>query len=350
MRQFDIKTPDTALKDALLKKIDNLCKPKASLGRLEELALQIGLAQQTLSPTFQHPCHLLFGGDHGVEREGVSAAPREVTWQQMIHFAKGGGGVNLFCRQHGFKFIEVDMGVDHDLSAYPTILNHKMGNGTRNFLYEAAMTEEEMDRCIDIGAGLVKKCHAEGCNVVCLGDMGVGNTSPSSVWMSLLGHQELHVCVGAGSGLSNNGIWHKVEVLQNAVDQFYSTMRNRSHLTEEIIRWFGGFEMVAAVGAMLQAAELGMMVLVDGFVMSACMLAACRLNPEILPYVIFTHQNEEIGHAKLLSLMKAKPILNLNMRLGEGTGALCAYPIIDSAVRMMTEMGSFESAQFTKYF
>lgn len=350
MRQFAIQAPDAALKGALQDKIDNLNKPKRSLGRLEDLAMQVGLIQQTLSPTLSHPCHILFGADHGIEREHVSVSPREVTWQQMINFTRGGGGVNMFCRQHGFKFIEVDMGVDYDLSAYPTILNHKIGNGTRNFLYEAAMTEEEMNRCIEVGADLVKQCRAEGCNVICFGEMGIANTSPSSVWMSLFGHLELHTCVGAGAGLSNNGIWHKVEVLQNSIDRFYSTMRSRSHLPEEIIRWFGGYEMVATIGAMLQAAEQHMVILVDGFIMSACMLAASVLYPDVLHYAIFTHSGDEMGHAKLLSLMKANPILHLGLRLGEGTGALCAFPIIDSAVRMMNEMNNFETGQITKYF
>lgn len=350
MRQFNITAPDASLKEALQNKIDNLNKPKHSLGRLEELALQIGLAQHTLSPTLNHPCHILFGADHGIEREHVSVSPREVTWQQMINFTKGGGGVNMFCRQHGFKFIEVDMGVDYDLSAYPSILNRKVGMGTRNFLHEAAMTEEEMNRCIDTGAELVRQCHDEGCNVICFGEMGIANTSPSSVWMSLFGHLELHTCVGAGAGLSNSGIWHKVEVLQDSIDRFYSTMRSRSHLTEEIIRWFGGYEMVATIGAMLQAAELHMIILVDGFIMSACMLAASTLYPDILPYAIFTHQGDEMGHAKLLGVMKAKPILNLGLRLGEGTGALCAFPIVDSAVRMVCEMNNFETGKITKYF
>ena len=219
--QYNIPTihSDSSLKDSLQSKIDNLNKPKGSLGRLESLALQIGLIQRTLSPQLTPPCHILFGGDHGIEREGVSFSPREVTWQQMINYTRGGGGVNMFCRQHGFKFIEVDMGVDYDLTAYPTILNFKVANGTRNFLYEAAMTEEEMNRCIQVGSDLVKQCYAEGCTVVCMGEMGIANTSPSSVWMSLLGHLELHTCVGAGAGLSNNGIWHKVEVLQNSIDR-----------------------------------------------------------------------------------------------------------------------------------
>lgn len=350
MRTFTIHKPDEAIKPALLDKIDNLNKPKGSLGRLEELAAQIGLIQQSLSPSLQHPCHLLLGGDHGIEREKVSVSPREVTWQQMINFTRGGGGVNLFCRQHGFELVEVDTGVDYDLSAYPTIINMKVGRGTRNFLHEAAMTYEEMNQCIENGAQLVNDCHAKGCNVICLGEMGIANTSPSSIWMSLMGQQELSICVGAGAGLNDTGILHKLQVLQQSIDQFYSNTRGNSHLPEEIIRWFGGYEMVTAIGAMLQAAQLHMVVLVDGFIMTACMLAASKLYPEVLHYAIFGHQGDESGHKLMLQLMDAKPILNMGLRLGEGTGALCAYPIVESAVRMINEMNSFETGEITKYF
>lgn len=155
MISFKIEKPDQGMKDVLIDKINNLNKPKGSLGTLEELALQIGLVQQTLKPMLSHPCHLLLGADHGIEREHVSVSPREVTWQQMINFTRGGGGVNMFCRQHGFKLIEVDLGVDYDLSAYPSILNRKIAKGTRNFLYEAAMTESEMEKALEIGAALV---------------------------------------------------------------------------------------------------------------------------------------------------------------------------------------------------
>lgn len=348
MRQFTIRRPNQAMRESLIEKIDNLNKPKNSLGRLEELALQIGLVQQTLSPRLLHPCHLLLGADHGIEREGVSVSPREITWQQMINFTNGGGGVNMFCRQHGFRFIEVDLGVDYDLSAYPSILNRKIANGTQNFLYEAAMTPEQMDQAIEIGAQLADMCHDEGCNVLSLGEMGIGNTSPSSVWMSLFGKIDLKDCVGAGAGLDHPGIKHKFEVLDKSVANFKAQCPEPT--TEDIIRWFGGFEMVAAIGAMCRAAELDMLVLVDGFIMSACMLAAYNLYPEILDYAVFGHVGDESGHRRMLELMDAKPLLALGLRLGEGTGALCAYPILDSAVRMINEMNNFESGKITKYF
>lgn len=349
MRTYNIHKPDAALLDAIRHKIDNLNKPKGSLGRLEDLAAQICLIQQTLTPKLNNPCHLLFGGDHGIENENVSVSPREITWQQMLNFAKGGGGVNMFCRQHGFKLYLVDVGVDYDLSNCHEIYNRKIAPGTANFIDGPAMSEEQYRQALDVGAEFVDKCHADGCNIVCVGEMGIANTSPSSVWMSLLGDIPLDECIGAGAGLDNAGIKHKSDVLNRAVDRFIYTTGGKAD-TDTLIRYFGGFEMVSAVGAMLRAAELGLIVLVDGFIMTACALAAVRLYPEAKEYMIFGHVGDENGHRRLLDLLGAQPLLNLGLRLGEGTGALCAYPIVESAVRMINEMNNFDNAHITKYF
>ena len=349
-RTFHIAHPDEGFRSAIQRKINNLNKPKGSLGRLETLAEQICMVQQTLSPILRHPCHLLLGGDHGIEREGVSVSPREVTWQQMINFTRGGGGVNMFCRQHGFDLRIVDMGVDYDLISIPGIINHKIARGTRNFLHEAAMTWEEYDRSIDIGAQLVDDCAAVGCNILCIGEMGIGNTSPSSIWMSIFGNIPLDECIGAGAGLNDEGIAHKRKVLGEAVDSWEQEAGDKEQDAIDIIRYFGGFEMTGAIGAMLRAAERGMLIMVDGFIMTACMLAASQLYSEVLDYAIFCHCGDESGHARMLRLMNAEPLLHLGLRLGEGTGALCAYPIIESSVRMINEMNNFDNANITKYF
>ena len=349
MKQFKVIQVDRSMQGAIQAKIDNLNKPKGSLGRLEELAMQVCLVQQTLEPSLAHPCHLLLGGDHGIEREGVSVSPREVTWQQMINFTRGGGGVNMFCRQHGFKLRIVDVGVDYHFSDVPGIIDRKIARGTKNFLYEPAMSEEEFDRAIQIGSFLVDDCVAEGCRVLCIGEMGIGNTSPSSIWMSLFGDIPLKDCIGAGAGLNNDGIRHKYEVLSKALARHQSSL---SPLTSHLLplRIFGGFEMIAAIGAMLRAAELHLIILIDGFIMTACALGAILLYPASQDYMIFTHCGDEAGHKMMLDIVDAKPLLHFGLRLGEGTGALCAYPLVDSAVRMMNEMNNFEKAQITKYF
>jgi nicotinate-nucleotide--dimethylbenzimidazole phosphoribosyltransferase len=336
---------EKAFSITLQDKIDNLNKPKGSLGQLESLALQIGLIQHTLSPTLQHPCHILFGGDHGIEREGVSCSPREVTWQQMINYGLGGGGVNVFCRQHGFKLLVVDVGVDYDFDTlqHPHIIPRKIAYGTKNFLYEAAMSESEYQRALNVGKELVDECHAEGSNVICFGEMGIGNTSPSSIWMHLFLDIPLNQCVGAGAGLNTDGVKHKYEILKQAVSNYHD-----DHLTA--IRYFGGFEMVAAIGGMLRAAEHGMIILVDGFIMTACVLAASLIDKNVLDYAIFGHCGDEGGHQLMLQKMEATPLLHLGLRLGEGTGALCAYPLLQSAVNMLNEMDNFAHANITKYF
>ncbi|MCR5140744.1 MAG: nicotinate-nucleotide--dimethylbenzimidazole phosphoribosyltransferase [Bacteroidaceae bacterium] len=382
---------DKQMIPVIQEKIDNLSKPKGSLGRLESLAVQMALIQQTLHPQLKHPCHILFGGDHGIEREGVTCTPREVTAQQMMNYAGGGGAVGMFCRQHGFTLRVVDAGVDYDfdLELYPRIIDRKIAHGTRDFLYEPAMSADEWHRALAVGAEQVDVCADEGANVICLGEMGAGNTSPSSILMHLLLDIPLPDCVGAGSGLDAPGIRHKLEVLTAAVERYkklgaFGAMDNyqlsiinrrqtESHQAclngrgakeegeanyplpiapkaHEVARYFAGFEMAAAVGAMLRAAERRMVVMVDGFIMTACMLVASRLDSAVLDYAVFGHCGDEGGHRLMLDAMGAQPLLHLGMRLGEGTGALCAYPIVESAVRMLNDMDSFDHAHITKYF
>ena len=344
---ISIERPDPKLRTALQAKIDSLTKPKGSLGRLEELALQVGLIQQTLSPRLCHPQNIVFAADHGIVAEGVSVAPKEVTWQQVCHFThpQGTGGVNFLCRQHGFVLKVVDAGVDYELPKDRGIIDRKVRRGTSNYLYGPAMTEAEMEQCLESGAGIVRQCAEEGSNVLSFGEMGIGNTSSSSLWMSYFTGIPLSACVGAGSGLDIKGILHKLDVLTRAKENYQGDRSPR-----DIIRWFGGFEMVMAVGAMLQAAALKMVILVDGFIMTSCMLAASKLCPEVLDYAVFGHCGDESGHRKMLEAMGAKPLLNLGLRLGEGTGAICAYPILESAVRMINEMDTFSAAEITKYF
>lgn len=345
MKTFHISRPDETIRPALIDKINNLTKPKGALGTLESLALQIGLIQQTLTPTLQHPQNVIFAADHGIVEEGVSLSPKEITWQQISNFLHGGAGVNFLCRQHEFTLKIVDAGVDYDLPYEKGIIDMKVRKGTRNYLHEAAMTEEEMELCLERGAEVVRRCHEEGSNILSFGEMGIGNTSSSSMWMTCFTDIPLKECVGAGSGLDNAGIRHKYEILKQALDNYRGDGSPR-----DIIRHFGGLEMVMAIGAMLQAAELKMIILVDGFIMTNCILAAGKLHPEVLDYAIFGHCGDESGHKLLLEKLNANPLLHLGLRLGEGTGAICAYPIVVSAVRMINEMDNFAHAAITKYF
>ena len=343
--KFNISAPDKKIEPALIEKIDFLTKPKGSLGKLETLARRIGLIQQSLSPRLEKPHNILFAADHGIIEEGVSVSPKDVTWQQLAHFSHGGAGINFLCDQHGFKLVLVDAGVDYDIPSGHGIIDRKIRRSTRNFLHQPAMTPEEFERALESGAEMVEMVRNDGCNVVSFGEMGSGNTSSSSMWMHFFTGIPLADCVGAGAGLDTPGIRHKLDVLSRAAANY-----SGDGSPENLMAWFGGYEMVMAVGGMLKAAELGMVIIVDGFIMTSCILAASKLYPEVLEYAVFGHQGDESGHKRMLEALGADPILHLGLRLGEGSGAVCAYPIIDSAVRMINEMDDFASVGVIKYF
>jgi nicotinate-nucleotide--dimethylbenzimidazole phosphoribosyltransferase len=342
---FNITSPDTGIAGELQRKIDNLTKPKGSLGALETVAMQIGLIQQTFSPSLRKPVNIIFAADHGIADEGVSKSPKEVTRQMISNFLDGGAGVCFLARQHGFQLKVVDAGIDYDFPPDSRIIHRKIRKGTRNFLHESAMTVSEMEMALQYGADLVTECYRNGSNIISFGEMGIANTAASSMWMACLTDVPLADCVGAGSGLDDEGVRRKQQILQAALDNYKGDCS-----VLNIMRYFGGYEMVMAVGGMLRAAELKMVILVDGFIMTNCVLAAAELYPEILSYCIYGHCGDEAGHKKLLERLHATPLLQLGLRLGEGTGAICAYPIVSSAVRMINEMHSFSKASVTKYF
>jgi nicotinate-nucleotide--dimethylbenzimidazole phosphoribosyltransferase len=345
MLHFTIESPKGEIRARLQEKVDSLAKPKGSLGMLEDLAIQAGWIQQSLNPVLNSPCHIVFAGDHGIASEGVSRSPREVTRQMTAAFAAGGAGVNFLARQHHFCLKIVDAGVDCDFPAGSSIIDKKIRKGTRNFLREAAMTADEAALAVERGAECVQECAAGGCNIISFGEMGIGNTSASALWMAFLAGIPLERCIGAGCDHTGNIIAHKYNVLKRAADNYRG-----SAAAEDIMAYFGGYEMVMAVGAMLKAAGLRMIILVDGFIMGCCVLMASRLYPRMLDYCVFGHQGGEAGHKLLLDYLGARPILHLGLRLGEGTGALCAYPVVDSAVRMLNEMDSFRTLEVVKYF
>jgi len=341
MIHFNIKPLSNDLNEAIKYKIDHKTKPLGSLGQLERIAYQICRIQNTLSPILCKPTIVVVGSDHNICQEGVSPCPQEITWQQMNNFTKQGGGIGLFTSLYNMDLVVVDAGVDYDFNN-PDIIDMKVKKGSGNFLYEPAMTQQECKKAIENGAKVVEDLHSQGCNVIAFGEMGIGNTSPASVLMSLLCNIPLEKCVGPGSGLDLTGVKNKYNTLKKAIEK-------QSHLKEpfDILSYFGGLEIATIAGGMLKAAELNMLILNDGFIITAALIAAQSLYPNVMDYVIHSHHSKEGGHALMMQYLKANPILNLDLRLGEGTGAALAYPIIQGAIKMMNEMTSFDEAEIT---
>lgn len=337
---FTIPLVDQSLQERLRNKIDYKTKPLGALGVLEDIALRVGLIQKTLTPVLSNPHILVFAGDHGITAEGVSAYPQEVTWQMVMNFIQGGAAINVFCKQHGIKLFVADAGVNYDFPENLIGLIHaKIEKGTANFANRPAMSIQQAQACIDTGAKIVKEIFSTGCNVIGFGEMGIGNTSSASVIMSVVTDIPIEHCVGRGTGLDDAAFNHKLEVLKESLKKHIGLQNPL-----DILATFGGFEIGQIVGGMLQAATHGMVILVDGFITTAAYLIAQAINPVLSNYCFFCHESQEQGHKLIFQHLQVSPLLNLKMRLGEGTGAAVAYPIIQSAVAFLNEMASFESA------
>ncbi len=336
---FQIDSVQSDLVTALQEKIDQKTKPLGALGKLEHLALRIGQIQHTLEPSLHKPHILVFAGDHGIAADGVSPYPQEVTVQMVHNFLAGGAAINVFARQHDFQLYVVDAGVKGELPKHPKLLHRKIAPGTKNFRHEPAMTDEQCEQALRSGAEIVMQAKKDGGNIMAFGEMGIGNTSSASVLMSILGQVPLEECVGRGAGLDDAGLANKIAILQEAIS---SQPASSDPLT--VLQTFGGFEIAMTCGAFLQAAAENMIILVDGFIISSALLVAARLYPQVLGYCLFGHLSDEPGHRKMLELLHGEPLLQFNLRLGEGTGAVLAYPLIESAVRFLNEMASFTSA------
>ncbi len=339
MKKFCIQPVSQALAQSLTHKIDNKTKPLGALGKLETLALKIGLIQNTMTPRLQQPVMLVFAGDHGITEAGVSPYPQEVTQQMVFNFLNGGAAINVLARQNGIVLRVIDAGVNADFSAHPALIDAKIAKGTRNFLHQPAMTPEQCEAAIEKGAGLAEQEIRRGSNVMGFGEMGIGNTSSAAALMSMLGGFSVDQCVGRGAGLDDAGLARKREVIERAVAK-HSVGKN----PKAALAACGGFEVAMMVGAMLQAAESGAILLIDGFIVTAALLVASKIEPTVLDYCVFSHLSDESGHAHLLRHFKAEPLLQLNMRLGEGTGSAVAYPLLLAAVNFLNDMASFESA------
>jgi nicotinate-nucleotide--dimethylbenzimidazole phosphoribosyltransferase len=340
MKNYSITSLNSALRLALQQKINLKTKPQGALGRLEDVALQIGLIQNTLSPQLNKPTMLVFAGDHGIATSGVSPYPQAVTAQMVLNFLNGGAAINVFARQNGFVLGVVDAGVNHQFEAHPSLINAKIGLGTANFLDAPAMTKAQCEQALTQGAALAKQEIDAGCNVLGFGEMGIANTSSASCLMSVLCRLPIEQCVGRGTGLDDAGLAHKTAILREAIE--YHALNG--HDVMQVLTAFGGFEIAMMVGAMLGAAQQKSVLLIDGFIATTALLVASKLQPNILQYCVFAHCSDETGHRQLLDYLDAKPLLDLSLRLGEGTGAALVLPLLQAAVNFLNEMASFESA------
>ena len=338
-RNFSMNQKSKTIKEQLQNKINMKTKPIGSLGALEDMAMKIGTIQNTLTPQLNNPAIIVFAGDHGIADAGVSPFPKEVTRQMVYNFLSGGAAINVFCKQNNISLKVADAGVDHDFENNDALIIRKVAKGTKNIIHENAMNLEQCREAMTHGADLVNDEYKSGCNTIGFGEMGIGNTSSAALLMSKFCGIPVDICAGRGTGHDDAGLEKKISLLKEVIEN-----RKVGSDPEEILAALGGFEIAMMTGAMLKAAQLNMVVLVDGFIATAAILAASSMNNEVLNNCIFCHQSEEQGHRLMLEFLKVKPLLKLGMRLGEGTGAAVALPVLQSAVNFLAEMASFEDA------
>lgn len=340
-----VPTADHALSAALSAAIDNKTKPPGSLGVLEVLAAQIGLIQGTIRPQLSAPEILIFAGDHGVVDEQISLFPQSVTWQMVHNFLQQGAAINVFAKQNQCALNVIDAGVNHDFGVLPGLVDRKVGFGTANFAREPAMSTEQCRQALTYG--IAAAAQVKG-NVIGFGEMGIGNTTAAAALMHKLTGAAVADCVGAGTGLGAAGVAHKRQVIEAAVQRHAANADANADADADtplaVLRTFGGFEIAMMTGAMLQAAAMRKVLLIDGFIVSSALLVAARLQPAILDYCVFSHCSNEQGHRRLLSEFGARPLLQLDLRLGEGTGAALALPLLHAAVNFLREMATFDGA------
>ena len=327
---------DAALSQRLQQALDNKTKPLGSLGRIEALAHRIGCVLGTEKPALHAPQLVVFAADHGLAAHGVSAYPGDVTWQMVENFLNGGAAVSVLARQHGIGLTVVDCGVNHEFTPREKLLIKKPGQGTDDSLQGPAMTAEQRDIALRNGMALVTDLPG---NALLLGEMGIGNTSAAALLMSRLTGLDIADCTGAGTGLDAAAVQRKVVLLRQV-------LQHHAQASEplEALAAFGGFEIATMVGAIWQAAAERRLIVVDGFIASAAVLVAAAVRPAVLQRCVFAHRSGERGHALMLAHLKADPLLDLGLRLGEGSGAALAWPLMQSACALLCEMASFESA------
>ncbi|MBI1238629.1 MAG: nicotinate-nucleotide--dimethylbenzimidazole phosphoribosyltransferase [Alphaproteobacteria bacterium] len=330
---------DPALAAAIDKELSAKTMPPGALGRMTALAKQIGLVQGTVKPRAESAHLLLFAGDHGIVAEGVSAWPQAVTAAMVMNFANGGAAANVFARSVSASLRVIDAGVATPLPEHPAIIRAAVRAGTRNALHEDALTAEEIATALTKGAAFARGAIEEGAAIVALGEMGIGNTASAALLAHAIEGIPLDILAGPGAGLDEPGVAHKLSVLRHAAARRPAPLQPLDALAA-----FGGCEIAMMAGALLGAAHAGAIVLVDGFIASAAALAALRLVPGAERFCVFAHRSAEPGHTVILKALDAAPLFDLHMRLGEGTGALLAVPLIRAAAALLSEMATFDSA------
>jgi len=330
---------DEASRAAANHRLDLLTKPQGALGRLEPLAAQLCAVFHTLHPTIEQPVALVFAGDHGVADHGVSAYPRVVTMQMVMNFLSGGAAISVLTKAQGIDLWIVDAGIDGDLPSHPKLIDAKVRRGTRDMVVEPALTTEECERALRLGAEVVAEVISPPSNTVLLGEMGIGNTASAALLMHGLTGIPLDDCIGRGTGLDDRGLARKRAVLASAWARCAPPRRPSELLSE-----FGGCEIAMLTGAALAAASRGLLVLVDGFTVTVAVALAAQLDRHVLDYCVFAHCSAEHAHRALLAHLRVEALLNLDMRLGEGTGAAMAMPLVRAAIALLTEMATFDDA------
>ncbi|WP_367104102.1 nicotinate-nucleotide--dimethylbenzimidazole phosphoribosyltransferase [uncultured Psychrobacter sp.] len=325
------------LREQLQQIMDTKTKPLGALGRLEALGLQIGMIQGTTTPHIEQPQIRVFAADHGLTKHGTSAYPSAVTAQMVNNFLNGGAAINVLARQHNIELKVVDAGVVSDFETHADLISHyKVRQGSRDALTEPAMTDEECLLALNNGMKVAETLRG---SLFIVGEMGIGNTSAASLLLARLGDLPIADCIGRGTGLDDAGLAHKESVLTQVLAQHHDAKSPFNALAA-----LGGLEIAMMAGALIQAASDRKVLLIDGFIASVALLVAERLAPGVVQYAVFAHHSAEPGHIELLKLLDAKPLLDMGMRLGEGSGAALAYPILQSACAIINEMASFSDA------
>lgn len=326
------------------KRLDNLAIPPGSLGKIGRVAVQVAGATGTPLPELPKKAIILMAGDHGVVAEGVSAFPQEVT-QQMVHnFVSGGATINVFARHAGVELVLVDVGVAADLPDMPGLLKRKVAYGTKNMLYGPAMTKEEAIKALEVGIEIVQEHISQGATLIGLGDMGIGNTTPSSALISFFGKLPVAKVTGPGTGVDKEGLENKIRVIEEAIA--FNKPDPKDPL--DVLAKIGGLEIAGLAGVTLGAAAAGIPVVFDGLISTAAALTACQISPQAKNYLIGSHLSMEPGHQYMLNLMEIQPMLILDMRLGEGTGGALTMLMVEAGVKALREVATFDDAQVSK--